>query len=186
MRLNLAHILERSLANGPGERFVIWVQGCPIHCPGCWNKGTWNAQDGYLQDVNELIEKILKTTGIEGVTFTGGEPMIYAAQLLQIAKICKSNGLSIFIFTGYNYEQLKLPDQLLLWDLADIVVAGPYVESQRSFKDAWVGSENQIVYFNSKRYHRDHQVNAVRAEAHISKDGSVTWTGFPEGLGDPD
>ena len=41
MRLNLARTLPRSAANGPGERFVLWVQGCPLACPGCWNPDTW-------------------------------------------------------------------------------------------------------------------------------------------------
>ena len=184
MSLRLAHTIERSLANGPGERFVIWVQGCPIHCPGCWNKGTWNYQDGYNQDLVELTEKILNTKGIEGVTFTGGEPMVQASALLRVAEICKINSLSVFIFTGYDFDQLKQPEQLALWNAADIVVAGPYIESKRSFSNAWVGSENQIVHFNSDRYTPTDQLNAVRAEAHISKDGSVTWTGFPEGLTD--
>ena len=73
MRLNLARTLPRSAANGPGERFVLWVQGCPLACPGCWNPDTWAFERRDLRSVEDLAAVILATEGIEGVTFTGGE-----------------------------------------------------------------------------------------------------------------
>jgi sulfatase maturation enzyme AslB (radical SAM superfamily) len=78
MRLNLARIIQRSAANGPGERFVIWVQGCPLACPGCWNPDTWAFQKRELRDTKSVVEEILSVDGIEGVTFTGGEPFMQA------------------------------------------------------------------------------------------------------------
>ena len=183
MRLRLARTIARSQANGPGERFVIWVQGCPIHCPGCWNRDTWDPSGGQDSSVSELLSTITAIEGLEGVTFTGGEPMAQAEALAELATACQARGLSVFIFTGYRQEQLKTPAQWKLWGLADIVVAGPYVQAQRSFEHAWVGSANQQVHFVSDRYSPVDQQNAVRAEAHLEADGTITWTGFPEGLG---
>ena len=180
MKLRLARTIARSQANGPGERFVIWVQGCPIHCPGCWNRDTWDPSGGQDSLVAELLSAIAGVEGLEGVTFTGGEPMAQAEALAELAAACRDRGLSVFIFTGYRQEQLKTPAQLKLWGLADIVVAGPYVQAQRSFEHAWVGSANQQVHFVSSRYSPTDQQHAVRAEAHLEADGTITWTGFPE------
>ena len=129
-----------------------------------------------------LLKEIADTEGLEGVTFTGGEPMAQAEALADLATACRNRGLSVFIFTGYREDQLKSPAQRKLWDLADIVVAGPYVQAQRSFEHAWVGSANQQVHFVSDRYSPVDQQNAVRAEAHLEPEGTITWTGFPEGL----
>jgi len=180
VKLRLARTIARSQANGPGERFVIWVQGCPIHCPGCWNRDTWDPSGGQDSLVAELLSAIAGVEGLEGVTFTGGEPMAQAEALAELAAACRDRGLSVFIFTGYRQEQLKTPAQLKLWGLADIVVAGPYVQAQRSFEHAWVGSANQQVHFVSSRYSPTDQQHAVRAEAHLEADGTITWTGFPE------
>lgn len=174
--------MVRSQANGPGERFVVWVQGCPIHCPGCWNRDTWDSAGGQDSSVAELLTEITAGDGLEGVTFTGGEPMAQAEALAELAIACRIRGLSVFIFTGYRQDQLKSPAQLKLWGLADIVVAGPYVQAQRSFEHAWVGSANQQVHFVTTRYSPADQQHAVRAEAHLDPDGTITWTGFPEGL----
>ena len=182
MKLRLARTIARSLANGPGERFVVWVQGCPIHCPGCWNQDTWAPQGGTEVDLPVLLAAISEEKGLEGVTFTGGEPMAQPDALAELATACRARGLSVFIFTGYRQEQLKSPAQQRLWSLADIIVAGPYVQAQRSFEHAWVGSVNQQVHFVSSRYSPADQLNAVRAEAHLEPDGTITWTGFPEGL----
>lgn len=180
MKLRLARTIARSQANGPGERFVIWVQGCPIHCPGCWNRDTWDPSGGQDSSVAELLSAIAGVEGLEGVTLTGGEPMAQAEPLAELAAACRDRGLSVFIFTGYRQEQLKTPAQLKLWGLADIVVAGPYAQAQRSFELAWVGSANQQVHFVSSRYSPTDQQHAVRAEAHLEADGTITWTGFPE------
>jgi anaerobic ribonucleoside-triphosphate reductase activating protein len=182
VKLRLARTIARSLANGPGERFVVWVQGCPIHCPGCWNQDTWAPQGGTEVDLHVLLTAISEEKGLEGVTFTGGEPMAQPDALAELATACRARGLSVFIFTGYRQEQLKSPAQQRLWALADIIVAGPYVEARRSFEHAWVGSVNQQVHFVSSRYSPADQLNAVRAEAHLETDGTITWTGFPEGL----
>ena len=182
MKLRLARTISRSQANGPGERFVIWVQGCPIHCPGCWNRDTWDPSGGQDSSVAELLTEIAAVDGLEGVTFTGGEPMDQADALAELATACRDRGLSVFIFTGYRQEQLKSPARRKLRDLADIVVAGPYIQAQRSFENAWVGSANQQVQFVTSRYSPADQQAAVRAEAHLDADGTITWTGFPEEL----
>ena len=94
MRLNIAQTLPRSAVNGPGERFVIWVQGCSFACPGCWNPDTWSFEQRNLHDVDQLIAEVLATEGTEGVTFTGGEPFAQAGALTAVARSVKNTGRS--------------------------------------------------------------------------------------------
>ncbi|MCA9706513.1 MAG: radical SAM protein [Myxococcales bacterium] len=86
MRLNLARTLPKSAANGPGERFVVWVQGCPLACPGCWNPDTWSFAPRRVVEVAAMAEEILAVSGIEGVTFTGGEPFMQAHALAALGR----------------------------------------------------------------------------------------------------
>lgn len=179
MRLNLARTLRRSAANGPGERFVLWVQGCPLACPGCWNPDTWAFKRRELTDVEELAGDILATQGIEGVTFTGGEPFVQAQALAALAAQIRAAGLSVFVFTGYDLEELTKPAHRALLALTDVIVTGRYVEAERREGLAWRGSANQQVHFLSSRYGPSDMDEAPEVELHLNEDGSVTVTGFP-------
>lgn len=179
MRVNLACTLPRSAANGPGERFVVWTQGCPLACPGCWNPDTWAFERRDLRSVEDLADNILATEGIEGVTLTGGEPFSQAKALAELAKIVRAAGLSVFAFTGYDLDQLTHPEHRALLNLTDVVVAGRYIDKQRVSGWAWRGSANQRVHFLSERYSLTDMEDVAEVEFHIEKDGTLTVTGFP-------
>ena len=179
MRLNLARTLPRSAANGPGERFVLWVQGCPLACPGCWNPDTWAFKRRELRSVEELAAVILATEGIEGVTFTGGEPFAQARALTALAERVRAAGLSVFVFTGYDLDELTRPEHLALLAVTDVLVAGRYVEAERTNGLAWRGSTNQRVHFRSNRYGPADMDEVAEVEFHVDKDGTITVTGFP-------
>jgi len=179
MRLNVARTLPRSEANGPGTRFVIWVQGCPLACPGCWNPDTWEFRRVQLCDVGALAANILATKGIEGVTFTGGEPFAQARALTELASLLRQEGLSVFVFTGYEMTELVRPEHKALVDVADIVVSGRYLEALHQSGLKWRGSTNQDVHFLSRRYSSEDMEEVADVEFHISSDGQVTLTGFP-------
>lgn len=180
MRLNVARVLPRSAANGPGERFVVWVQGCSLACPGCWNPGTWAFVPRERYDVAELAAAINRTTDIEGVTFTGGEPFMQARSLAELARMIRATGRSVFIFTGYELSELTEPDHRTLLELADVVVAGRYVEAMRAFDLPWRGSANQEVHFLTQRYGPDDMRRSAAVEFHLGSSGALTVTGFPE------
>lgn len=179
MRVNLARTLQRSAVNGPGERFVVWTQGCPLACPGCWNPDTWAFERRDLQPVEDLADSILATEGIEGVTLTGGEPFAQAKALTELAKIVRTAGLSVFVFTGYDLDELTHPEHLALLEVADVVVTGRYIDEQRVSGWAWRGSANQHVHFLSERYSLTDMEDVAEVEFHIEKDGTLTVTGFP-------
>ena len=72
-------------ANGPGLRAVIYFQGCTLNCSGCWNRRThkFKGQDLAVRDVAQLFEEARGLERLEGVTFSGGEPMQQAEALLE-------------------------------------------------------------------------------------------------------
>lgn len=178
MFINVARTLPLSSANGPGDRYVIWVQGCPLECPGCWNQDTWSFEKKSQRAVSDIAAEIISTPGIEGVTFTGGEPFAQATSLSLLAGIIKGAGLSLFIFTGYELNELIKPEHKRLLLHADVVITGRYVESLRCSDLPWRGSSNQEVHFLSGRYGPDSMANSPAIEFHLSHDSS-SITGFP-------
>lgn len=180
MRLNLARTLARSAVNGPGERYVLWVQGCPFACPGCWNPDTWAFRPRDVRDVQCLADEILATAGIEGVTFTGGEPFAQAAALAELARSVRMTGLSVFVFTGYERDALRAPAQRELLALADVVVTGAYRQEERARGLPWRGSRNQQVHFLTDRYGPEDMQRTPELEIHLAADGSMAITGFPD------
>lgn len=113
--IRLHHIMECSTVNGPGNRFVVWTQGCPFHCDGCFNQATHSQTDGFDMDIAKLAELINQTQDIRGITLTGGEPLLQIKQVsLLLNLICKD--LDVLLFSGYTLEEIsknKLLKQLL-------------------------------------------------------------------------
>lgn len=75
MEVNVAGWIARSCANGPGERFVLWVQGCPLACPGCWAPYTWDFASRRLMTVDSLEAEIVAASGIRRDSLLGGGPL---------------------------------------------------------------------------------------------------------------
>ncbi len=180
--LNIARWIERSAVNGPGERFVVWLQGCPLHCPGCWNPDTWDFAPRRLLEVGELVTIVRRVPGLEGITLTGGEPFIQAKSLLPAIRQLRQYGLSVMIFTGYELEELTSSASRALLELTDIVVTGRFVETLRVDSAVWRGSSNQKVIFLTQRYSKAvlSTETLARVEAHIGGNGELALTGFPE------
>jgi anaerobic ribonucleoside-triphosphate reductase activating protein len=184
LEINIAGFMRRSYANGPGARAVVWVQGCPLGCPGCFNPHTHSFEPRRLVTVEELTERILKLEGIEGVTYSGGEPFAQAEALAKLSERLREQGLSIMSYSGYTIEQIRRsgePAKLKLLSLLDILVDGPFVIAEKK-PLLWRGSANQQVRFLTERYRHlaplvDRQ--AQRMEVALSSDGELLMTGFP-------
>ena len=155
MEIRLAGLVPESIVDGPGYRFTVFVQGCPHACPGCHNPQSHDFQGGYLADTAEIIGRMGANPLVRGVTLSGGEPMMQAAALCEIAQAAKEKGLSVWCYTGYTYEQLMEmndADQMALLGLIDVLVDGPYIAAQRSLNLAFRGSGNQrLIDMNKTR-----------------------------------
>ena len=74
--VRLYNVMTHSTVNGPGNRFVIWLQGCPLHCPGCFNQPTHDINGGVDMNIEKLAAQINQTPDIRGITLSGGEPLL--------------------------------------------------------------------------------------------------------------
>src|SRR5262245_56415231 len=102
------HAVEpRSRANGPGARFVVWIQGCTLGCPGCFNPPTHDAGGGREVPVEELAAQRAATPGIEGLSLSGGEPLQQPAAAAALLDAARARGLSTLAFSGYTLEEIR-------------------------------------------------------------------------------
>jgi anaerobic ribonucleoside-triphosphate reductase activating protein len=178
-RLNVARWLPRSAVNGPGERFVLWLQGCGLACPGCWNPDTWSFAPRLLLSVEEVMELVKGSPAIEGVTLTGGEPFAQAQALAPLARRIRAAGLSLVVFTGHELDELRSRAARELLASVDVLVTGRFVMAERDLGLPLRGSRNQRVLFLTDRYNETHLQSEKHAEIYIHADGSIYMTGFP-------
>ncbi|MCP4696772.1 MAG: radical SAM protein [Gammaproteobacteria bacterium] len=186
--LNLGAWQARSVVNGPGERFVLWVQGCPWHCRGCINPEFLPARPAkHHLRAAELAAKILAIQGIEGVTYSGGEPFLQAAALAELSEPLHTAGLGVVCFSGYTVEALREKNDAAtnrLLQQTDLLIDGMFEQDQAA-PLRWRGSRNQRLHFLTARYARyaheaDRPVHEV--ELSLSRD-TMTASGFwPEGF----
>ena len=139
-------VYHDSTVDGDGLRSVVFMAGCPHRCIGCHNPESWDASNGTHWTVQEIFDELM-TNELTDVTFSGGEPMIYAKQLLPLAKALKEEGKNIWCWTGYLIEDLKGPQKELL-KYIDVLVDGPFILELRDITDnnKFRGSLNQRVF----------------------------------------
>lgn len=156
--LNVAAWLPCTEAEGPGRRAALWVQGCDKRCPGCCNPQMLPFAERELLPASDIMQRLATARdvfGLEGVTFLGGEPMLQARGLVQVALGARAMGLTVMVFTGYTLDELAAvqPEgwQALL-QATDVLVDGPYLAQQPDTVRRWIGSRNQHMHYLSARY----------------------------------
>ena len=184
--LNVAATMARSRSNGPGLRAVVWVQGCTIACPGCYNSSTHPHVAESLYSPSEIASWILSINGIDGVTFSGGEPFEQAAAISQTISLIqeKKPHLSIFTFTGFDFQTLKssTDDSVKeLLKMTDILSAGPFISKLRDSSLLWRGSSNQELHFLTEKYNSAMEISWIEEspfeEYHLHQE-LIHFTGF--------
>jgi anaerobic ribonucleoside-triphosphate reductase activating protein len=126
----------------------IFVSGCDRHCEGCFNPETWDynyGKDFSKETIDEVIEA-LKPDYISGLTVLGGEPLAIS-NYLWVRWLCKKvksaySNKTIWLYTGYTFEEFS---GLGICDYIDVVVDGPFIESQKDLTLAYRGSRNQRI-----------------------------------------
>lgn len=158
--LNVSATLHSSRANGPGRRAVIWVQGCTLGCPGCYNSSTHSHSPNRLVPVEELASWLSSINDIEGVTFSGGEPFEQARAVYDVIRIAKKQrgDLSVFAFTGFTLSELHSSDDEYVHSLlssVDMLSSGRYEYENRDSGLLWRGSSNQTLEYLTGRYSKE-------------------------------
>ena len=149
-KLRVNGIVQESIVDGPGIRYVIFVQGCPHGCEGCHNPQTHPFDGGYEADEAEIIAQIAENPLLKGVTMSGGEPFCQAAPLARIAKAVREMGKTVVTYSGYTYEQLiemakedEGTAQLLKY--TNTLIDGPFILKERDLTLQFRGSRNQRI-----------------------------------------
>lgn len=185
LTMQIAQIVPCTEAEGPGKRFAVWFQGCPLRCPGCCNPEFLPFKGGHARTLAELTDELTRArdeSGVEGITLMGGEPTAHAAGALALARVSRQLGLSVMVFSGYTLEELRARDDATITKLiatTDILVDGPYVREQPDTERRWIGSRNQRIHFLTPRYSYDAQWRQKNTlEIRVDKDG-ISVNGFP-------
>ena len=166
------HAIEpKSRANGPGVRFVVWLQGCTLGCPGCFNPLTHDPRAGTELAVDDIVAQ-LRAVRVDGLTLSGGEPMQQRDAALALLRAARALDLSTLMFSGYAKDEI---DPEILAEL-DVLIDGRYVAGER-LATGLRGSANQRIHLLTAR-HTLAEVEATPvAEARISPTGDVVLTG---------
>jgi anaerobic ribonucleoside-triphosphate reductase activating protein len=181
VQVNIAAELPESVVNGPGKRYVIWVQGCPFGCPGCFNPDYQPFITNKLVDTITLANRILSVKTIEGVTYSGGEPFMQCEPLIKLNKILIKNDLSIVSYSGYTLDELQQlsdpPVKKFLSQL-DILIDGRFQQENKA-NLLWRGSNNQHVHFLTNRYKEyARQIDSGGEIELIVGNNKITYTGM--------
>ena len=156
-KLRIAGVIDESIVDGPGIRYVVFVQGCPHRCRGCHNEQTHDFEGGTEVSVSDILKEIDEDPLIGGVTFSGGEPFCQAQALCSLAEGVKERKKDLMLYSGYTYEELrdlalKDPWKARLLQMADRLVDGPFVLEERDLELSFHGSRNQrYIDLNSTR-----------------------------------
>ena len=186
--LNLAARRACTQAEGPGRRAALWVQGCDKRCPGCCNPRMLPFVQRELVPAADVVRRLAEARdafGIEGVTFLGGEPMLQARGLAEVAQGARSLGLTVMVFTGYTVEELAALQPAgwrALVDSTDVLVDGPYLVQEPDTRRRWIGSRNQRVHYLSDRYDTSIELMPEEGrdiELRFKLNGALQFNGWP-------
>lgn len=156
--MNYGNIKKYDIADGEGVRVTLFVSGCTRHCPGCFNRETWDFGYGkpFTEETEAGLLEALAPYYISGLTLLGGEPLEPENQrallpfLKKVRKVCPDK--DIWCYTGNTLETdlteggrafCEVTEELL--DMIDILVDGEFREAEKDITLVFRGSKNQRV-----------------------------------------
>ena len=185
-----------SRANGPGLRTVVYFQGCSLQCAGCWNPDTHKflGIEVTVLEVAQRFEEASRLERLQGLTFSGGEPMQQAEALLELMKELRkvAPAVSFGMFTGYAEHELAagryvtrqkatVEQKRELWPTVrgflDFAVMGRYERTQPTMAPLRTSQNQRLVLLSSRYQEEDFGPQLV--EINIKENGKFVLTGFP-------
>ena len=154
--MNLLFTYPETIVDGEGIRYSIYLAGCRHHCRGCQNPESWNPSAGTPltpEKIEKIICEINANPLLDGITFSGGDPLYHPQEFLALVKqIKEATGQNIWCYTGYLYD-VDLPEggkvhtdvteEMLSY--IDVLVDGEFVQEKKDITLKFRGSSNQRV-----------------------------------------
>lgn len=148
--MNYANVQTTDIVNGVGVRVTLFVSGCRRACKGCFNSVAWDFNYGvpftFDSQAWTIIKRELSNDYVHGLTILGGEPMepenINTVRDIVAAVRRDFPTKTIWIYTGYTFEELTNHDLL---SMIDVLVDGAFVEELRDITLQFRGSSNQRI-----------------------------------------
>ena len=171
------HAYSISRVNGPGNRFVLWTQGCSKGCVNCFNPLTWNTNNNLLLSPLEILNTI-ENFEVDGITLTGGDPL-EQSDILELLKLLYNLNLpkGIILFTGYNIDEINKTSLRDCLNYIDVLIDGRYEDNLR-ISSGLKGSSNQNIFYFSSKIKEDELLFDHEVEININNK-EIYLTGFP-------
>lgn len=141
--LQVAGKIKCSSVNGDGLRYSLFLSGCNHKCEGCHSKHTWDSKYGEKEDVVDIFNDIWKNKKyIDGVSISGGDPMMQHNKLIVLLKMLKLFNINVWIWTGNLIYDIK---KFEIMRYVDVVIDGKFEVNNPTTKPHR-GSDNQIMW----------------------------------------
>lgn len=150
--MKIAGFYDESISNGLGWRAVLFVSGCPHHCPGCHNKEAQDFNYGKEFNEEEILKRIKENSILNGITISGGEPLCKEniSEVLKFIKDVKEirPEFNVWCYSGYTLDQLidrNDEETNKCLNEIDVLVDGRFVEAKKDPTLKFRGSSNQRI-----------------------------------------
>ena len=150
--MKIAGFYDESISNGEGWRAVLFVSGCPHHCPGCHNQEAQDFNYGTEFNKQEILERIKENSILNGITLSGGEPLCKenikeVHNFIKDVKAIKPN-FNIWCYSGYTLDELLArndEDTNNCLNDIDVLVDGEFKLDKKDPTLKFRGSSNQRI-----------------------------------------
>ncbi len=145
--MKIYKIIPKTSVLGKGERFGLWVQGCNKRCKGCLVPDSWDESLGNEIEIDKIVDIFIKSD-VNGITISGGEPLLQSEEILEFLKRIKNKkDIDVILYTGFELRDII--NNPLLKEI-DLLIDGEYIEELND-NTPLIGSNNQNVYILSDK-----------------------------------
>lgn len=151
--MRIARMISPVHSLGPGERVCLWLQGCLRDCPGCISPELKPVAgpETPVELLADILTRTARRGGCGGLTISGGEPFLQAAELLRLLALVRDGFQDILVYTGYTLKELQGkscgPAGRDCLAYIDVLIDGPYLQERNRPDCVLRGSDNQIIHY---------------------------------------